>query len=262
MKPKRPRIAIVMALSVVAFAVAIFSLTNKIAHYNKHELPARAYFSPVIDEHFTFGENEVHFTEETSDNNHVYVNIAFGDETLRIRETIPNELDFLPDLRRYEDWLRVYRFVLVKGMSAKDAMQGILDDTLDDRLVIVVRTPPPGTDHRTWGEVWNNGWMFDLYELKESGEIVHERLAYPSRRRGNEPPREGELREGTWQYDAAMTSIPPVSRPKPQFDNDASLKFGWEFMLAGVAGVVFAFSLAFYFAPKRVTEEDLATEAN
>lgn len=250
-----------MALSVVAFVIAVASLAKKIANYNENELPARAYFSPVVDEHFAFGLNEVKFSEETSENDQVYVNVSFGDESLRIRETIPNDLDFLPDLRRYEDWLRVYRFVLVKGMSGKEAMQGILDDTLDDRLVIVVRTPPPGTDHRTWGEVWNNGWMFDLYELKESGEIVHERLAYPSKRRGSEPPKEGELLEGTWQYDAAMTSIPPVSRPKPQFDNDASLEFGWDFMLAGVAGVVFALAAAFFFAPKRVTEEDLKAHA-
>ena len=99
-----------------------------------------------------------------------------------------------------------------------------------------------------------NGWTFDIYELTEAGDIVHERLAYPSKRRGNEPPKEGELVEGTWQYDAAMTSIPPVARPKPQFDNDASLQFGLDFFLAGVFGMVMILSAGFLFAPPKRTE--------
>lgn len=251
---ERPLSATIMAISAIAFLVGGIGMARTIARFNKEELQPRAYFTPVAATAFAFGENQVEFTEEFSESGQRFVVVTFGDETIRLRETIPGELDYLPDLRRYEDWLRVYRFALVKGMSGVEAMRAIERDELDDRLVIVVRTPPPGTDHRTWGEVWSDGWMFDLYELKESGEIVHERLAYPSKRKGDEPPKEGELQEGTWQFDAAMTSIPPVARPKPQFNNDASLLFSWEFALAGVAGIVFALSTAFFFAPKRVEE--------
>lgn len=258
---KRPKTALTMATSAVVFAGAVVMLGFKIADFNKNDLPARAYFYEVFAEEFSYGDRPIKFTEEIDESGEKYVIVSFGDETLRIRETISNELGFVPDLRRYEDWLHVYRFVMVKGMTAKQAIQGIIDDTLDDRLTMVVRTPPPGTNHRTWGEVWSGGWMFDLYEFKESGEIVHERLAYPSKRKGDEPPKEGELIEGTWQYDAAMTSIPPVSRPKPQFDSDASLLFGLDFVLAGMAGVVFAFAAGFYFSPSKRTEESDAAEA-
>jgi len=246
--------AAILAVSSLVFLVSGILIARKIVEFNKHDLPARAHFMPIDAEHFRFGAREVHFTEEDSPAGQKVVVVSFGDETLRIPETIPNNLGEVPDLRRYEDWLRVYRFVLVKDMSAADALKAIAEDTLDDRLVIVVRTPPPGTDHRTWGEVWAHGWMFDLYELTEDGRVVHERLAYPSKRRGSEPPKEGELIEGTWQYDAAMTSIPPVSRPKPQFDSDASLRFGLDFALAGVSGIAMALSAAFLFAPPRRTE--------
>ncbi len=261
MSIKRPKTALVMAISALVFAGAVVMLGIKIVDFNKNDLPARAHFSKVSAERFEYGNFPVEFTEETDEAGDKTVVVTFGDQTLRLRETIKNDLGVVPDLRRYEDWLHVYRFVMVKGMSAQDAIDGILDDTLDDRLAIVVRTPPPGTNHRTWGEVWSGGWVFDLYELKESGEIVHERLAYPSKRKGNEPPKDGELIEGTWQYDAAMTSIPPVSRPKPQFDSDASLLFGLDFVLAGIAGVIFAFAVGFYFSPDKRTEESDAAEA-
>lgn len=250
-----------MVTSAVVFAGTVVALGIKIADYNKNDLPARAHFSKVTAERFSYGEHAIEFTEDTDNAGNKVIVVTFGDQTLRIRETIKNDLGFVPDLRRYEDWLHVYRFVMVKGMTAEDAIQGILDDTLEDRLAIVVRTPPPGTNHRTWGEIWSGGWMFDLYEFKESGEVVHEKLGYPSKRKGNEPPKTGELLEGTWQFDAAMISIPPVSRPKPQFDSDASLRFGLDFMVAGVAGVAFAFAAGFYFSPNKRTEESDAAEA-
>ena len=250
-----------MTVSAVVFAGAVVALGLKIADYNKNDLPARAHFSKITAERFSYGEHPISFIEETNNAGDNVVVVTFGDKELRLRETIQNDLGFVPDLRRYEDWLNVYRFVMVKGMSAKDAINGILDDTLDDQLAIVVRTPPPGTNHRTWGEVWSGGWMFDIYELKESGEIIHERLGYPSKRKGDESPKDGELVEGTWQFDAAMTSIPPVSRPKPQFNSDASLRFGLDFMVAGIAGVAFAFAVGFYFSPNKRTEESDAAEA-
>lgn len=258
---KRPIPAITLAISAVVFIASAAWLGVKIAAFNRDKLPARAHFMPIEAEHFRFGTREVHFTEERSPSGQKVVVVAFGDESIRLPETIPGGVEELPDLRRYEDWLRVYRFILVKGKSAEDAIRAIETDEVDDRLAIVVRTPPPGTDHRTWGEVWAHGWMFDIYELTEKGEIVHERLAYPSKRRGNEPPKEGELVEGTWQYDAAMTSIPPVSRTKPQFDNDASLHFGLDFLIAGVSGMALILSAGFLFAPPRRTVESDAAEA-
>lgn len=253
-KSRRTIPAAVLVVSSLVFLASAALIARKVVAFNQNDLPARAHFMPIEAEHFRFGSREVHFTEETSASGQKAVVVTFGQETLRLPETIPGNLGEVPDLRRYEDWLRVYRFVLVKDMSAADALRAINEGTLDDRLAIVVRTPPPGTDHRTWGEVWAHGWMFDLYELTEDGRIVHERLAYPSKRRGKEPPKEGELVEATWQYDAAMTSIPPVSRPKPQFDSDASLRFGLDFALAGVSGLAMALSAAFLFAPPRRTE--------
>lgn len=255
MRLKRPIPAITLALSAIVFLASAGLLAKKVAAFNRDHLAPRAHFMPLHAQQFRFGEREIRFTEETNPNSgQKVVVVTFGDQTLRLPETIPNNLDAVPDLRRYQDWLSLYRFVIAKDMSAEDAIKAINADELDDRLAIVVRTPPPGADHRTWGEVWSGGWMFDIYELTEDGRILHDRLAYPSKRRGNEPPKEGELREGTWQYDAAMSSIPPVSRPKPQYDNDASLHFGLEFILAGASGITLALSAAFLFAPPRRTE--------
>jgi hypothetical protein len=251
---KRPIPAFALVISTIAFVATSALLANKIVSFNRDKLPARAHFMPIEAEQFRFGSREVHFTEDTTPTGKKVVVVSFGDDTIRLTETIPGGVEELPDLRRYEDWLRVYRFIIVKGMSAEDAVKAIETDEVDDRLAIVVRNPPPGADHRTWGEVWSHGWTFDIYELTEAGDIVHERLAYPSKRRGNEPPKEGELVEGTWQYDAAMTSIPPVARPKPQFDNDASLQFGLDFFLAGVFGMVMILSAGFLFAPPKRTE--------
>lgn len=251
---KRPIPAFALVISTIAFFASAVWLTTKIVSFNRDKLQARAHFMPLEAEHFRFGTREVHFTEETSPTGQKIVNVSFGDQSIRLPETIPGGIEELPDLRRYEDWLRLYRFIIVKGMSAEDAVKAIDTDEVDDRLAIVVRNPPPGADHRTWGEVWSHGWTFDIYELTEDGKIIHERFAYPSKRRGNEPPKEGELIEGTWQYDAAMTSIPPVARPKPQFDNDASLHFGLDFLLAGVFGLIMILSVGFLFAPPKRTE--------
>ena len=251
---RRPVVASVLAISIIAFAFSVIKITSDIVAFNREKLPPRAHFMPVELEQFTFGGRLVSFSEERDEDNNVTVVVTFGDTTLRLNETIPNDLDEIPDLRRYEDWLRVYRFVMVSGMSTEQALQAIERDEIPDRLVIVVRTPPPGADQRTWGEVWSDGWVFDLYELKEDGTIQHDRLKYPSKRRGNEPPKPGELVEGTWQYDTAMMSIPPVSRPKPQFESDASFRFGWAISLAGVSGLALAISAAFLFAPPRRTE--------
>ncbi len=251
---KKPIPTISLAISTLVFVAAAAMLATKIATFNRDNLPPRAHFMPVEAEHFRFGAEEVHFNEETTPTGQKVVVVTFGDQTIRLPETIPGGIEELPDLRRYEDWLRVYRFIMVKGMTAQDAVKAIGTDEVDDRLTIVVRIPPPGADHRTWGEIWSHDWKFDIYELTEDARIVHERFAYPSKRRGNEPPKEGELQEGTWQYDAAMTSIPPVSRPKPQYDNDASLKFGFDFLLAGAAGVVMILSAGFLFAPPKRNE--------
>ena len=251
---RRPVVATVLAISLIAFAISVVKIARDIISFNKNRLPERAHFMPVELEQFTFGGRPVVFSEERDADGRVTVVVRFGDQTLRLNETIDNDLDKIPDLRRYEDWLRVYRFVMVSGMSTEQAIRAIDRDEIPDRLVIVVRTPPPGTDQRTWGEVWSDGWVFDLYELKEDGTIAHDRLKYPSKRKGNEPPKPGELIEGTWQYDTAMMSIPPVARPKPQFESDASFRFGWAISLAGVSGLALAISTAFLFAPPRRTE--------
>ncbi len=251
---KKPIPAAALAASSLVFLATAGWLAVKIAAFNRDKLAPRAHFMPLEAEHFRFGTREVHFNQEQSPTGQMVVVVSFGDQTIRLPETIPGGVEELPDLRKYEDWLRVYRFIIVKGMTAEEAVKAIDTDEVDDRLAIVVRNPPPGADHRTWGEIWSHGWTFDIYELTEEGDIVHERLGYPSKRRGNEPPKAGELHEGTWQYDAAMTSIPPVARPKPQFDNDASLHFGLDFFLAGLSGMVMILSAGFLFAPPKRTE--------
>lgn len=250
---KRPLALGTLILAVIAFVVSAYFMAQRIAQFNETKLGAMPYFQPVEQTSFTFAGIPVQI--RTIDNDPMadgkdQVEITFGDETLTLDETVPGGVDDLQTLERHREWLRVFRFALAKGKTVEEIEALINADEIDDRLCIVRRIPPPGADAATWGEVWAKDWKFDLYELKPDGTITHERLNYPSGRSGR-AAKEGELVQGTWQFHAALLTMPPRRGPKPQFTNDAVTEFGWTHAAVGFSAVIGAIAAAFLLAPRR-----------
>ena len=229
----------VATLSAAIFVVSGVAMFQRVKAYNATELPERPYFMPVEATEFTFANRPVRFEYlQSAGETPNTIRVTYGDaDPINIRETIPNEISAVPDLRRHEEWLRVFRMIMIRGTSIEEALEAVDRDELNDRLVMVVLRPPAGADTGGWGRIWTHEYRFDLYEFTENGSIVLETLKYPSKRNPGDPVPEGELAEGTWQYDAAMESMPPVYRAEPVDNQNASLALGWTFPVAGTSSL-------------------------
>lgn len=257
MPPLRPIAGLAFLLAAAVFVASVVAMIQRVVDYNLAELPARPYFMPVEQLDFLFGDRSVTFEHVDGEGiapNTVRVTYG-GAEPIDLRESIPNEIGSVPDLRRYEEWLRVYRMVMVDSMSVEAALEAVERDEIDDRLVLVALRPPAGADTTGWGRIWVHQYRFDLIEFREDGTIVSETLKYPSKRNPGDPVPEGELVEGTWQYDAAMESLPPVYRAEPVDNQNASLSLGWTFPVAGVSSLVAMLSLVLFLViPRRPSQ--------
>ena len=250
---RRPIALVTLLICIATFVVSAFFMAQRIARFNETELRAKAFFQPVQQTSFSFAGIPVQIRTldaDARDDGVDTVEITFGDQSITLDETVPGGVDDLQTLERHAEWLRVFRFALARGKSVEEVEAAIRDDAIDDRLVIVRRVPPPGANVSTWGEVWAKDWKFDFYELTTDGSISHERLAYPSGRSGR-AAQPGELVQGTWQFDAALQTMPPRRGPKPQFTNDAVRDFGWTHAGVGFSAVFGSVAAAFLLAPRR-----------
>ncbi|MEM1072589.1 MAG: hypothetical protein AAGH71_07195 [Planctomycetota bacterium] len=250
---QRPIALALLMVSFAAFLVSAYFMAQRIARFNETELRPQAFFQPVKQTSFSFAGIPVQI--RTLDDDPLAsgldrVEIRFGDERVVLDETVPGGVDDVQSLARHEEWLRVFRFALAKGKSVEEVEAAIENDSIDDRLVVVRRVPPPGANTSTWGEVWAKDWTFDFYELKTDGTIEHQNLKYPSGRSGH-AAKPGELEQGTWQFDAALQTMPRRRGPKPQFTNDAVRDFGWTHAGVGFSAVLGSVAAAFLFAPRR-----------
>jgi hypothetical protein len=200
-------------------------------------------FEPVTDRTFRFAGRPVSI-EDRKDERSETVVVRNGDAELVLNPPVPSGPEQLPGLLRHEDWMQVLRFAPRRGLSIGELQQKIDAGEIADRLAIVIRSPRPGADPATWGQVWRKDWVFDFYEFQPAGEITHERLKYPTNRSG-EPAGPDELVEGTWQFDAALMVMPKGSVPKAQFRED-----GWKAMglTLPAAMVAFLASMGFVIA--------------
>lgn len=154
------------------------------------------------------------------------VRVRYGDAEFVLRPSVPPGPESLPGLVRHESWMQVLRFAPRRGLSLRELQRKIDAGEIADRLAVVTRTLRPGADPATWGEVWHKDWTFDFHEIKPDGTIAHERLKYPGNRSGR-PAGEGELVQGTWQFDAALMVMPKGAVPKAQFREDGWKAMGW-----------------------------------
>jgi hypothetical protein len=196
------------------------------------------------------------------------VDVVFGNDEggaspaarVRIPVQVPASVT-LPDLLAHNDYLRVIRMVEATGTDTREVlakMERGEATTQPDRLLVVSRVPPPlptPEEMRTWGSVWKKRWSFDIYELMPDGTIRQERrLRYPT---GGpfKQAKEGELQDNTWQFAAALTTMPQEGGigPTVKLFNNALRAANIALPGAMFCGLGLSLCLAFAFAPpKRV----------
>jgi len=201
---------------------------------------------------FEFAGRKVSFENDRTDTTNQKLIVRYGDDVLRLHVTIPG-VQQLPGLVPHNDWLRVMRFGLMSGRTMEEFKRDLGNSPdLPDRLAIVTKTPLPGSDPASYGEIMMKHWTFDFYEFLPEGGFRTEKLRYPTHKIG-QPLKDGELKDNTWQYQAALQLMSQQAREKlvGKYDTDAMSKLGWTLPLATVCGSVCIFALGFSFAPPR-----------
>jgi len=228
--------AVLIVSSALLFArIVAYYKANPTKHWIFQELDTRA---------FTYANKTVTLTDEVDPSGTVYLNVAFGEEKLRMRVAIPHrqyKVLATQGLAAHRDWMRLARFAEVSGIDADDAMDLMREGKITDRLAIVTRTPRAGVDPGTWGEAWKKDWSFDFHEFKPSGVFETKKLHYPTNKRGM-PANPGELVEGTWEFDAALLTMPKSGVPNQQFLNTGFKAMGWTFPVACLSSIVLVLS--------------------
>jgi hypothetical protein len=251
---KRGRLALVV-VSLAAFALcggSIALMMQRIIAF--HEASPRHFFrfQQLSERQFTYAGRPVTVADDPPTGQAEAVVVTYGDETLRLRRTIPTGRDGMPGLIEHMDWLRIMRFADASGMTDEQFVQRLGTPELPDRLVVVTRSTRPGANPESWGKVWKRDWVFDFYEFKTEGGFEYQRLRYPTATRMKEP-KPGELHENTWQFQAAMHLMPQAGNAGPtrNFRQDALAAVGWTLPLSMFAGLVGVVALFFAAAPAR-----------
>jgi hypothetical protein len=189
-----------LALASLILCLACLGImVNRIVAFHRENPRVFYQFNRIDAREFNYADRPVTITDEPETGPADAVLVRFGDQTLRIRRTLPPGIDGLPGLQEHADWLRVMRFADASGISDEEFHKRLGTSELPDRLAIITRSSRPGANPESWGKVWKRDWSFDLYELKADGTIEHERLRYPTATRMKEP-KPGELHENTWQF--------------------------------------------------------------
>lgn len=231
-----------LALTLAGLALMLTSgvlMWQRVGNYYKEHKRALFVYYPLDVRECTFAGKPVKLVDESVDAV-PYLDIHYGEETLRLPVTIPGQYD-LPGLAKHMDWMRLMRFVDGSGMDFRQTMADLKAGKLQDRLLIATRTPRPGADPSTWGTVWKRDWVFDFYEFKPEGGFAHERLRYPTTRFGQKP-KDGELRENTWQYQAAL-QLMPKDGPTYRFTDTGIQAAGWTLPGTALGGLLFLVGL-------------------
>ncbi|MCB9845681.1 MAG: hypothetical protein H6811_06825 [Phycisphaeraceae bacterium] len=265
-RPRRGRWVLIAVVSLAAFCVSGVELARRIHAYHEARPPTLYYFRPVEIRDFEFAQRPVHVEDKLDENGQGTVVVTYGEASLEIPVSIPVRFKDLPGLASHQDWLRILIIREGESFDADTARNERRQGVARGRCVIVTRLQRPGADPETFGEVFKHDWQFDFYELTPDGEIERlERLAYPEGERslarrqrnakaqGKPVPerRENELKEGTWQFYAAMQVMPSGSVPSQSFASDALTSSGWPLPVAAMSMPLFVLSLALAVAPRR-----------
>ncbi len=249
---------VVAMVSLVLMIVCGWMMTTRIREFLKENPPEVYVFRKVDKREFIYAGRAVTLTDDYSNALAPTLVLKYGDVEQRISVSVANtdrpQREALPGLLPHEDWLRVLRMARVSGETPKTFLEKLDKGEVPDRLVLVARIPRPGSDPATWGSVWKKDWQFDFYELMPSGEIArYPRLGYPTTR-GMKKPKDGELREGTWEYQAALQTMPQAGAigPTRNFFGNAIAAANWTLPAAAFSGLACTYAIVFGLAPRRV----------
>ena len=227
-------------------------MIRRITEHNRANPFTFVRFQQLDIRDFEYAKRKVSLVDEQEKTGDWYLNVRYGDDALRLHVSVPSLQHALlvpHGLAAHQDWMRLLRFTETKGLSDDDINRQMHEGKIPDRLVMVTRTPRAGAEQGSWAEVWRKDWVFNVYEFKPEGGFDSQRLKFPSSGQG-EPDKAGELAEGSWQYQAALITMPDWARPKSKFHNDALSAIGWTLPAATLSGVVLLASAAFFAASR------------
>ncbi|CAG0998599.1 hypothetical protein PHYC_02724 [Phycisphaerales bacterium] len=251
MERSRRNAIIVAVVSGIATGCFAWGIAVRIGEFHK-ENPRDIYaFKRVEEPAFTFAGARVTLTDDRSMPDQPVLIVRYGEAEERLRVTVPGDYR-LPKLLPHEDWMRILVFAPASRRAPEDFVNQMDAPDSPYRLVLITRTPRAGVDPKTWGAAWQRDWTFDFYEFQRQGGFSHERLRYPTTS-GIKRPKEGELHENTWQYQAALQMMPKAGAvgPTRNFFGDALTAAGWLLPAAAFSGVGCTFATAFACAPRK-----------
>lgn len=277
---RKPVLWLVAIAALLVMAFSAYAMARRVSAFHR-ERPREVYaFQRVNIREFHYAGRPVTLTDEKDASGETYLNVRYGDDHLRLRASIPGD-PRLPGLTPHDDWLRVLRFAAATGTGIDELQRRMSAGEVPDRLVLVTRTPGPGADPHSWGEVNRKAWKFDFYELNPAGGFDHQRLAFPTKKRksfaqamkadqlkaqqeqalaagGDEAAQArlaeadtGVLRENTWQFQAALMVMPPARGPSATFTDDGLHAIGWTMAAFSLSTLVCIAAVATAVAPRR-----------
>lgn len=254
MKTGRAIAWIVAAASAAVLAYSSWQMSVRVSEFHKSKKREVFAFQTVSTREFSYAGRPVRLSDEDDAAGQWIVKVQYGDDEIRLPVAVPGERR-LPDLLPYSNWLLILRFASATGMTL-DALTAKMDrGEVRDRLVILTRTPEPGSEPSSWGEVNRHAWKFDFYELKPEGGFEHERKSFPVKARTiakiKEGPAPDELKENTWEFQAALQIMPPAKGPSPRFTDDGLHSMGWTLPATSCSMLSLIAALLIALAPDR-----------
>lgn len=260
MERSRRNAAILAVVSGLATGFLAWGIAVRIGEFHR-ENPRQVFaFKRVEEPAFKFAGRQVTLTDDRSNPEQPVLVVRYGDDEERLRVTVPGDYR-LPKLVPHENWMRILIFAPASRRDPGEFLSQMDATDSPYRLVLVTRTPRAGVDPHTWGAAWQRDWTFDFYEFQREGGFRHEVLRYPTTA-GIKRPKEGELHENTWQYQAALQLMPKAGAvgPTRNFFGDALTAAGWYLPAAAFAGVTCTLAIGFAFAPRRRSRSAVSSE--
>lgn len=253
--PGRRGAALAWALTVVLGLAALgcsLLMTQRIAAYRRaHPAPVYA-FQNITSTSFVYAGRSVLFTQEKTPGGEV-LQVRYGEETLSIPASVAPRLPEGVDLMtRQGDWMRLLRCAQANNTSLDELRDKLRTGQAQDILALVTRTPlgAAGEESPAQDRLRRHEWVYAFYRFRPEGGFETQRLRFAPSRKA--PPAGNQLREGTWQYAAALLLTPPGSAPTPKFLSDGLRAAGWTLPAATLAFVGMIASIVINAAPRRV----------
>jgi hypothetical protein len=265
---------IALVVSILALIISVREMAHRISAYVGTREQPRWMFRTLDQRVFQYAGKQVTITDHDAPAGvaTTSVHVRYGDTELKLPATLPPMQAELPGLIRHQDWLRVVRFAQGGREDTASTAAKIESGEVTDRLAVIVRRPPAGTDPAAPGLAGRRKWKFDFYEFKPAGGFDTQReLLLPERERDyakrvaaatekGEPapqPLANAMTPGSWQADAAMLMMPTepmfsaAYSPAPKHALGPVRAMGWTLPSAAFSGLALLASFVVFAVARR-----------